>query len=231
VPSFLPESKKLRTALLAAASLVFVGVIAAVLVMLADSDTKPKAAKPGTTKTTPGKPAKPPWLKLVIGPVIVQSPGPPARVRPPVRRAVMGATQRYFDYAIQTPLRRGRVNNAYSKIFDPGVKGFAARRDRAVLTDGGVGPIRGPVRMSASRVRVDGLGDPAGKLTLVATTFTLKVNTATPTGKLTIRRHTELTFAYESNRWVVTAYKVTVRRSLGAKTTTTTARSGPGTTA
>ena len=38
-------------------------------------------------------------------------------------RAVMSATQRYFNYAIQDPLRHGRINNAYSKVFDPGIRG------------------------------------------------------------------------------------------------------------
>jgi hypothetical protein len=161
----------------------------------------------------------------------VQNTGFPTKVRRRVRRAVMSATQRYFDDAIQAPLSRGKVNNNYSKVFDPGVNGLAAHRDRATMTELATGPIRGPVRMRASTVRIDGLGDPTGKPALVATTFTLKVNVATPRGKLTIKRHTELTFAYESGAWRVTAYDVTVRRSIGRKTTTTTARSGPRTTA
>jgi hypothetical protein len=229
VPSLLPRSKKLRTALAVVGSVVLVGAIVAVMVSSADSGSD--QATRGTTKSPPTNAAKKTWTKLLPGGVVVQSAGPPfVTVRPPVRRAVMGATQRYFDDAIQAPLRNGRVNVAYSKVFDPGVNGLAARRDRAALTDAATGPIKGNVRMLASRVRIDGLADPTGQLTLVATTFTLKVKAATPTGQLTIKRNTELTFSHDSGRWLVTAYRVTVRRSLGAKTTTTTAQSGPGTT-
>src|SRR4051812_38341164 len=142
----------------------------------------------------------------------------------------MAATQRYFDRAIQSPLQTGKVNPGYTRMFDTGVNGLAARRDRATLTEAATGPIRAPVRIASSRVRMDGLGDPSGKLELVAVSFSLQINAGTPTGKLKVDRHTELTFAYESAQWRVTAYRVTVRRSVGRKTTATTARSHPGTT-
>jgi hypothetical protein len=230
VSSLLPESKKLRTALFVGASIVFVGVVATILVMSADSgDEKPTAKTPGSSKQVTADATRK-ALKLQLGQVVVQNTGFPAKLRVPVRRAVMAATQRYFDRAIQTPLRTGQVNPAYSSVFDTGVNGLAAGRDRAALTEVATGPIRPPIRMAATPVRLDGLGDPAGKVTLVAASFALKINTGTPNGKLAIKRNTELTFAYESGVWRVTAYRVTVRRTLGAKNTTTTARSGPGTT-
>jgi hypothetical protein len=215
-----------------AASVVFVGVIVAILVIIAGSGDKhgparSKAKKPSHATTD----AKKRSLTLVLGPVVVQDTGFPTKVPPPVRRAVMSATQRYFDDAIQAPLSRGTVDNAYSTVFDAGVNGLAAHRDRETMTESNTGPIRGPVGMRASSVRIDGLGDPTGKLTLVATTFSLKVDAATQAGKLTINRNTELTFAYESGAWRVTAYQVTVRRSIGRTTTSTTARSAPRTTA
>ena len=234
MPSLLPRSKQLRTALAVAGAVVFVGIVIIILVVAAGNDDKHKpaastATKPSTTGTT--KDAKKQSLKLVLGRVVVQDTGFPTRVRPPVRRAVMAATQRYFDYAIQAPLAHRKVNNAYSNVFDTGVNGQAAGRDRATMTEEATGPIRGPVRMLASPVRLDALGDPYGKPALVGASFSLQVNAATPTGKLRIVRHTELTFAYESGRWRVTAYKVTVRRSIAGKSTSTTARSKPGTTA
>jgi hypothetical protein len=231
VPPLLPRSKKLRTALLVAGSLVFVAIVVAVLVSLGDSGAKHtpslgKAKKPsGTTAKT-----KNPETLLVMGRVVVQNTGFPTAVKAPVRRVVMSATQRYFDDAIQAPLLHGKVDNAFATVFDAGVSGAARHGDRETLTDAATGPIRGPVRMGASKVRIDGLGDPSGKLVLVATTFTLDVNATTPTGKLTISRHTELTFAYESGHWLVTAYHVSVQRSIGKKTTSTTARAGKATT-
>ncbi len=226
MPSPLPRSKKLRTALLMAGSVVFVGVVAAILVSTADSGTKHTPAKTKPKQQVVAD-AKKQSLKLVLGRVVVQNTGFPAAIRPPVRRAVMAATQRYFDRAIQAPLQTGKVNPGFTRLFDTGVNGLAARRDRATLTEAATGPIRSPVRIASSRVRMDGLGDPSGKVALVATSFTLQVNAGTPTGKLKINRHTELTFAYESGQWRVTAYRVTVRRSIGPKTRSTTAHSGP----
>ena len=80
-----------------------------------------------------------------------------------------------------------------------------------------------------TRVRIDAVSEPTGRLALVATTFNLRIDAQTPTGrKLVVRRRTELTFAYESGKWVVTAYRVSVRRSVGGRTTTTTAHSTAG---
>ena len=120
--------------------------------------------------------------------------------------------------------RTGKVNNAYSNVFDTGVNGQAARRDRATMTEEATGPIRGPVRILASPVRLDALGDPYGKPALVAASFSLTGQRRDPDRQAQDRRHTELTFAYESGRWRVTAYKVTVRRSIAGKSTSTTAR-------
>jgi hypothetical protein len=232
VRSLLPSSKKLRTALLVAGSLVVVSVVAAILVISADSGTK---HNPATPPKVPAKKqavadVKKRSLELVLGRVAVQNTGFPAAVRPRVRAAVMAATQRYFDDAIQAPLRNGKVDNGYVKVFDARVNGPAARRDRAALTEAATGPILAPVSIQSSRVHIDGLGDPSGSITLVATSFNLEIKARTPTGKLRIVRHTELTFMRESGAWRVTAYRVTVRRSVGHKTTSTTARSGPGTT-
>jgi hypothetical protein len=229
VPLSLPRSKKLRTALLVVGSLVFVAIVAAILVATADSGGKETpAAKAKAKAKQQAAAAKQGTTKLKVGTVAVENTGYPTAVKLSDKRAVMSATQRYFNYAIQDPLRHGRINNAYSKVFDRGIRGLAAGKDRATLTEATTGPIRGPVTIHAARVRIDGLGDPTGTLALIATTFAVKVDTATPTGKLTIRRHTELTFALEKDGWIVTAYRVTVRRSIAGKTTTTTARGGPG---
>jgi len=231
VPQLLPRSKKLRTALLVGGSLVFVGIVAAILVISADSGTKHAAS---TTTTKPKKQvvadAKKQSVKLIVGKVVVENTGFPTKLRPPVVRAVMAATQTYFDDAIQAPLRKGTVNGRYLRVFDTGVSGLAAQRDRATLTEAATGPLRSPISIASSRVLINGLGDQSGKPALVATSFSLQVNARTPTATLKIDRNTELTFAYESGRWRVTAYRVTVRRTLGRKTTQTTVHSAPGTT-
>ncbi len=233
MPPLIPRSKKLRTALLVVGSLVFVGIVAAVLVAAAGSgdDTTPAKAKAKAETKQKAAVAKQGSTKLKVGKVAVQNTGFPTALSLPVKRAVMSSTQRYFNYAIQNPLRGGKVDIKYAKEFDPGVRRAATIGDRATLTEATTGPIRGPVTIHAARVRLDGLGDPSGKVTLVAATFAVKVDTAIPAGKLTIRRHTELTFAQEKGRWIVTAYRVTVRRSVAGKATSTTVQRGPGTTA
>jgi hypothetical protein len=81
-----------------------------------------------------------------------------------------------------------------------------------------------PVKATATKVRLDGLGDPAGKVVLVAATFGVDV-----TGKgVRIKRLTELTFANEHGKWVVTAYRVGVQRSTSARTTAAVAKAGTG---
>jgi hypothetical protein len=233
VPPLIPRSKRLRTALLTGTAIVLVVALALVLASTSDNGGKQTAKAKAKAKEKARVAAKPKPLKLVLGPVVVQNTGLPAAVRPPVRQAVMRATQQYFDGAILAPVRRGRVDNKYERVFDPGVKGRASGHDRTVLTEAATRHIiRKPVRMKASQVRIDALGDPTGRLALVATTFTLRIDAKTPTGRqLVIRRRTELTFANEFGRWVATAYRVSVRRSVAGKTTTTTAHSGPGTTA
>jgi hypothetical protein len=224
VPRLLPRSKNLRLAVLVAASIIFVAVVAALLVNSANSGGNHKTAvhhpksKPATPKTKN--------VKLVVGAVVVQNAGPPASVTSKIRTALMSATQRYFDDAIEAPLVHGTVDNGYEAVFDSGVKGPASGKDRAALTESATGVIRQPVKMLASSVRIDGLGDPTGKLALAATTFTFRATAPTPTGKLTIVRQTELTFANESGRWLVTAYHVGVVRTLGRTTTTTKAHAG-----
>jgi hypothetical protein len=235
VPPLIPRSKRLRTALLAGISIVLVVAVALLLASTADNGGKHQTvkAKAKAKKEKARVAAKSKAVKLVLGRVVVQSTGLPAAVKPPVRRIVLRATQHYFDAAIQTPVRSGRVDNTYKGVFDPGLKGLATRKDRTVLTESATRSIvRKSVGMRASKVRIDALGDPTGKIALVATTFNLNIEAKTSTGrKLVIRRRTELTFAYEFGRWVVTAYQVNVRRSVAGNTTSTTAHSAPATTA
>ncbi len=209
------RSRNAPVGLLVVGALVAAVVIGFLLSNLAESGRHAARTTPGPAPGPAAVEGRP--VTLVIGTVRVQSVGPPAKVRPPVRRALREATQRYIDDAIFTPLRTGRVVNAYRKLFDPGVRSAASKRDRAVLTETRTPVVKGVVHAAATRVRLDALGDEHGKPLFVAATFTLRVNASTARGPLRIRRHTELTFAREFGRWTITAYRVTVRRSIGAR--------------
>jgi hypothetical protein len=214
------RAPKKKTALIVVASVVAIAVVAVLLANLADSGGNKQA----TTKTKPTTPAATSKaLTLRVGEVSVQNTGAPATVKPPVRVALLKVTQGYVNNAILAPLENGQVNAAYTVAFDPGVKRAATRTDRAVLTEASSGVATGPVTAAATPVRIDALGDPTGKIALAAATFTLRIKAPTAKGTVNIRRRTELTFANEFGTWVVTAYRVSVRRSLGAKAKTSSA--------
>ena len=204
MPPLIPRSKKLRTALLVVGSLVFVGIVAAVLVAAAGSgdDTTPAKAKAKAEAKQKAAVAKQGSTKLKVGKVAVQNTGFPTALSLPVKRAVMSSTQRYFNYAIQNPLRGGKVDIKYAKEFDPGVRRAATIGDRATLTEATTGPIRGPVTIHAARVRLDGLGDPSGKVTLVAATFAVKVDTAIPSMNATTNAHAPISARFTRCRAV-----------------------------
>jgi len=205
---------------------VIAAVIALVLVLSAGSGDDTVAHTPNQKTTTTRPKAEPPRLKLVIGPVHVQSTGAPAKVAPSLRRALLRTAQRYVDDAIIAPLERGHAVPGYAQMYDPSVKGRATGRDLADLTEVKMGFRRKRVFASASRVRLDALGAPSGRVALVALSWSLNIDTITSKGRLAIRRHTELTFDKEFGRWLVIAYKVDVERTVGKHHKTATTRSG-----
>jgi hypothetical protein len=225
VPSLLPRSKKVRTALIVIASIAVIAVVATLLANTADSGKKKVAGtkKPSASSTTTTA------LKLAVGTVKVQNTGPNTKLPAPVRRALMGAAQTYVNDAILAPLTSGHVDNGYEKIFGLSLRAAASGPDRGALTEAATGVARGAVQTTASRVRIDGLGDPNGKVALVATTFTMTLKATTPAGAVTIHRNTALTFENQFGSWVVTAYDVGVLRSVGATTSAAHASTTDGT--
>ena len=203
-----------------------VAVIAVAADLLANTASSGKKHTTGSAKAGSTTPATPAAFKLVLGTVKVQNTGRPAKIKAPVRRAVLQAAQAYVDDAILTPLKSGRVDNGYEKVFGLSLKSAASGPDRAVLTEAKTGLANGPVRVTASRVGLDGIGDQAGTIALVATTFGVTVKAPMAAGPLTISRVIELTFEHQFGRWVVTSYNVVVRRTAGAKTASARAASG-----
>ena len=217
-----PRSRRLHTGLIVAASIVVVAVVALLLANTADSGNKKKAK--ATTSTGPVSET---GLKLQLGTIHMQSAGPRALLPSQLRRLVVRSAQAYVDSAILAPLENGKLGFDYAKDFDALVKPAATSIDRLALTEAGTGLVSGPLHATASHVRLDGLGDPDGKVLLVAASFSMRIEGSTPTGPLTIARATELTFAKEFGKWVVTAYNVGVSRTINHSSTATSARSEP----
>src|SRR5262249_55922084 len=141
---------------------------------------------------------------------------------------LLDASQSYVDDAILAPLEKGKLEAAYAKVFDLGVRGDATGRDRATLTEVRTGKLSGTVKATATPVRLDAMGDQTGKLVLVAATCGVDVSASGSSGPLKISRLAELTFAPEQGRWLVTAYRVGVKRTATARTASAVARAGSG---
>jgi len=219
VPAPRKRSNNIRSAAIIGGSIVIVAVLALILVNLGSGGGK--AEKPKHVDNSVG-------LVLKIGAIDVQSAGPPARINSSVQQAVLDASQSYVDDAILAPLEKGHLNQAYARIFDRGVRRAATGHDRATLTEVRTGELKAPVKATATKVRLDGMGDQTGKLVLVAATFGVNVNAKGSGGPVKIDRLAELTFAPEGGRWVVTAYRVGVKRTTPAQTTAAVARAGTG---
>jgi len=216
-----------RTIWVIAGSIVAAVVIAVLIANSADSDKKSPTARRNNNTSQPGTSVPgTPQVKLAVGKVVLQNTGPPAKVPRATRRTLLGTSQFYVDSAIMAPLERGRVNKRFTIAFDAGVRKNAARNDAAVLTEAGTGKVTRVVSATASPVRIDALGDPTGKLAMAATSWTMNIKAATPKGRLTVRRKTEFTFVNVYGKWYVTAYRVTVRRKIGAKTASQTITTG-----
>jgi len=195
-------------------------IIAVVLIATSsDSDKKTVSRKP-TTTTSPARPI--PRLHLIIGRVIVHNVGTRTRVSRSLRNTVRASLQRYVDDAIVGPLERGGTVPAYKLMYDSGVRHFALKRDLNALTESRTGFQRKRVHATASRVRLDVLGAPNGLPALVAATFRVNIDAPTARGRLSIRRFAEMTYARERGHWVVTAYRVSVRRGFSGRPATTT---------
>ncbi len=192
---------------------VLAAAIAALMLTTSDQGDNTVAAKRTPTTTAPVPPT--PKVKLEIGRVVPHSVGRPVHVRRSLRHTLLRKTQRYVDRAIIAPLGRGRTSPGWHKVFDPGVRHFARKRDVADLTEAKARARHERVRVTASKVRVDALGGPDGRPTLVALTWSMRVGTVPAKGRPSTRRHTEFTFAKEFGEWLVTAYQVDVTRSPG----------------
>jgi len=218
VPSPRKSSNNLRSAAIIGGSLAVVVVLAIIVAIVAGGGSKAK--KPQHVANSAG-------LVLKIGTIDVQSAGPPARINSSVQQSVLDSSQTYVDDAILAPLEKGRLDQAYAQIFDRGVRHQATGPDRATLTEVRTGTLKG-LKATATKVRLDGMGDQTGKLVLVAATFGVDVSAKGSGGPVKIQRLAELTFAPERGRWVVTAYRVGVTRSTPAKTAAAVARAGTG---
>jgi hypothetical protein len=206
---------------------VLVVVLAVVLLATCGGDDKKKVSPEGSSTTTVNKPGK--SVKLAIGSVDVQTWGPAVKLPKDTQKKVLALAQTYVDTAVHTPISAGTLGGQYSSIFEKGVLLSATGSDRPALTDLAVGKTS-KYKETATPVKISGLADGGGSVLYLATNFSLNVKATTDGGPLTIARDVEFTFAPIGNNWRVIGYRVKAARKLAAKTTTTTAVAGKGST-
>jgi hypothetical protein len=193
-----------------------VGVALTVLIagVMMSTPTGDETVVRGPTTLTRSE-SREPRLRLRIGDVHARSIGRPSSLHKPTRLAVLRKTQRYVNRAIIAPLERGRAIPGWAKVFDRKTRRVARHRHLGKVTEVKMGFREKRVHPRARKLRVDAIGSPGGRLVLVAITWSMTVRAHTSRGLLTIRRHTELTFARDHGKWQVTAYRLDVSRSRG----------------
>jgi hypothetical protein len=199
------------------------GALALVVVLTACGGGGKHASGPSTT--TAPKVAAIKTSVLKVGPVDVESAGPPTPISTAVGKAVLTDAQGYLDDALFAPLKDGRVGVGFASHFDPQVKAAATGQDAATLTNAGIGKVA-DLKTTATPVYLSALDGTLGELMYVATNFDVTETGKTDAGNVSITHHVELTFAPVGRDWLVTAYRVQAVRKLPTGTTTTTVKAG-----
>jgi hypothetical protein len=202
----------------------FAVLVALALVLAACGGGGKKHTSANTPTTTP-KVLSVKTSVLKVATVNIQTAGPSVPIDTPTGRAVLGVAQAYIDDGVFAPLRTGKVAGSFPTLFDTGLKAAATGADEAALTDLAVGKVSG-LSTVATPVHLSALEGTLGELLYVATIFDLTIKGTGDSGRLSIQRHVELTFAKTAGKWHITAYRVQTVRKSAAGTTTTTAKGG-----
>jgi len=157
---------------------------------------------------------------LTIGSVDVQRAGDKGAVSLANRREVLATAQRYVDNAIVAPLVTGKLGRGYPGVFAAGIRPAATGPDVGTLTDLAVGKTA-TLSETSTPVALSALADGSGTLLYLSAKFSVAVHATRSGGSLTISRNVELTFERVGSAWLVTAYRVGVKRSAPARTPTT----------
>jgi hypothetical protein len=197
----------------------FASVAIAALAAGCSGGDKKADAKP------PAPPAADPRVVLKAGHTDVESYGPDTKISKAVQATMLAGAQKFVDTAITVPLQTGKVAETYGAQFDSTIRPAAVGADVNVLSDAAVGKAS-RFTERASPVDITALAGNAGKFVYYATTFKVNYSARTRAGTVGAERNVELTFTPVGGKWVITAYRVTTRRTSAAGTTTTTAKSG-----
>jgi hypothetical protein len=187
-------------------------------------------AKATTTTKAPAPKTK---VNIALGDVSADSAGAPVTIAADQSQHVLDALTTYVEGATVQPLRTGKPATAdFGALFDANTLASATTTDRGILLDEGLPKVTGDLTVIGLPVKLVGLGDQSGNLTLITaalavdTTGATKVKGAAP---LHIFRRVNFTLQPDgSGAWKITAYDVLVARDGSDLSPTTT--SGAATT-
>lgn len=124
------------------------------------------------------------------------------------------------------PLTAGKPGKGFADLFTPDAGARAAGEDRAVVFDEGL-PSFGELEQNQASVVLTGLaGSMDAATSLVIAHFTWDVASKHHHGDRVVRTG-DLSLIPVEGHWLVAAYDISVKRTIGDRTTTTTAKSKP----
>lgn len=140
--------------------------------------------------------------------------------------AVAGVVERLLLVTSAGPLAEGKAGKGFADLFTPDAGARAAGADRAAIFDEGL-PLFGELKPTEARVGLTGLAgtmDPATGV--VVASFVWDVSSKLHPGDR-VTRTGELSLVPGDGTWRIAAYKLSVKRTIDDRTTTTTATTKP----
>jgi len=139
------------------------------------------------------------------------------------KKAVTDVVDKLVLLTSAQPLALGKAGGGFAKLFTPDAGARAAGPDRAVMFDEGVASF-GELQPEEATLQLTGLAgtmDPA--TALVIAKFRWNVTSKKRPGDRIVREG-ELQLIPDDGQWKIGAYTLVVTRTIGADTTTTTAK-------
>jgi hypothetical protein len=161
--------------------------------------------------------AKNTTLDIHLGDVSADSAGAPVTIADDQSQHVLDALTTYVKGGIVEPLRSGKPATAdFGAIFDATTLASATSTDRGVLFDEGLPRVTGDLTVVAQPVKLVGLGDQSGNLTLITAAVALDAKGATDAKDAPVHvvRIADFTLQPDATTgaWKITAYNVAVTR-------------------
>lgn len=136
---------------------------------------------------------------------------------------VLATLNRYLQAGVLTPLRSGGPAGDLAPLFSgQAVARVSTGPDRPAFVDEGLPPT-GDVRSTAAVATLTALAGADGTVSVVDANLDLRLTGEAGTAPVTVTRTGDMVLFPDTGTWLIDSYDITVTRTVGATTTTTTA--------